>query len=209
MGFKVKIEDIKYVKICYKTLSSTFCNAKIGIKSMNEKEIIACGKFENSLDIDTPQQINMSIVCNDGLYKTKTNLLSFTNEVPYTFFKIETPQSIEYEQNREYFRVPADFDCIYKIPETSKEYRAKTVDLSANGISITLPTHEISENNVEIYLLINNKKIEIQARYVRSERIKDGYKISFAYQKISESDRDFISQICIQKQLQERRRHLK
>ena len=209
MKFKVKIEDIKYVKIYYKTLSSTFCNSKIGIKSMNEKEIIACGKFEKSLNIETPQQIDMSIVCNDGLYKTKTNLISFTDEIPYTFFKIETPKSIEYEQNREYFRVSANLDCIYKIFETDKEYRTKTVDLSANGVSIELPTHEISEKFSEINLLINNKKITILVKYVRSEKIKDGYKISFTYHKISETDRDFISQICIQKQLQERRKHLK
>ena len=208
MKFKVKIDDIKYVKICYKDFNANLCRSKIGIKQMNEKEILACGKFEDGLSIDVPQLVDMSIVCNDGLYRTKTKLLSFSNDEPYTFFRIETPHSIEYEQNREYFRVPVDFDCLYRINDT-KEYRAKTVDLSANGISLTLPKYEISENDSEIYLFANGRKVNIQVRFVRCERLKNDYKLSFTYTKILESDRDFISQICIQKQLQERKRHLK
>lgn len=209
MKFRVRIEDIKYVKIFYRNLSSVLCSSKIGIKSMNENEILACGKFENGLEIETPQEISLSIICSDGLYKTKTNLLSFSNDEPYTFFKIKTPQSIEYEQNREYFRVLAEYDCIYRIFETDKEYRAKTIDLSANGISLLLPTHEISEKDSEIQLIIGPKKINLRVQFIRSEKLENGYKLSFTYTKILESDRDFISQVCLRKQLEEKKRHLK
>ena len=33
----------------------------------------------------------------------------------------------------------------------------------------------------------------------------DGYKISFMFKEISENNRDFISQVCIKKQLEEKR----
>ena len=42
------------------------------------------------------------------------------------------------EQNREYFRVSANFACtyLYEVGESITEYEAKTCDISANGVSI-------------------------------------------------------------------------
>lgn len=207
MRFNFNLEDIKYIKLLYKDSDGSPCTVKAAIKRINEKEIMACAKFEDGLTIETPQEITLSIICNDGLYRTKTKLIEIENDEPYTFFTLETPQGLEYQQNREYFRVSANFDCVYFItaPEGIREYRAKTYDISANGVSIILASHIISAGDSKLDMLIEGRIIEAQIRYVRGERVENGYKISFTYTKIAESDRDYISQVCIKKQLEQRR----
>ena len=211
MKFAFNIEDIKYAKILYRNKDASYSNTRVGIKRFDEREILACSKFEDGLDINVPQEVSLSIICNDGIYKTKTTLKNVSNEEPYAFFTLATPLGIEYEQNREYFRVNAQYKCKYKLvnDDAVEEYEAYTVDISANGISIVLPQHKISENSAGLIIDINNRIIETKVRYVRSERINNGYKISFTYTKISENDRDYISQTCIQKQIEARRSSLK
>ena len=210
MKFNFKLEEIKYAKILYKDNNETPCITKVAVKSIKEREILTCARFENGLNIELPQVVTISIVCNDGLYRTKTKLKSIDSERPYIFFILETPQGIEYEQNREYFRVPVDYKCIYKlrINNDIKEIEAQAIDISANGMSIFLSNNVISEIS-DITIFINNRPIQAQIRYVRSEKIDNGYKISFAYTKITETDRDYISQVCLQKQLEQRRNSIK
>ena len=211
MKFNFRLEDIKYVKILYRDANENPATIKAALKRINEREIFACAKFNENIDIKTPQDVSLSIICHDGLYRTKTKLKSVENEPPYALFFLETPQGIEYQQNREYFRIPVNYKCIYKIEENDekKEFRANVVDISANGISIELPTHSISEGASEIEIGINSKIVLAKIRYVRSEKTNNGYKISFAYTKISEQDRDLISQVCLQKQLEQRRNAIK
>ena len=57
--------------------------------------------------------------------------------------------------------------------------------------------------------MITDKRIIIAGiKYIRSERINDSYKLSFAFTKISEKDRDCISQICILKQIETKRNNI-
>ncbi len=207
MKFNLNLEDIKYIKILYKDYSGNPCNIKAAMKSVNEREIIACAKFENGLQIETPQEVTLSIVCNDGLYRTKTKLKSAANDEPYMFFALETPQGLEYQQNREYFRIPVQYPCIYTITteDKIKEFKTHTLDISANGVSIFMPAHEISNEESRIEIMFNDISIASGIKYVRSEKIDDGYKLSFMYNAISNLDRDFISQICIKKQLEQKR----
>jgi FKBP-type peptidyl-prolyl cis-trans isomerase len=88
---------------------------RAAIKDINEREIIACTKYDASLEVKTQQEVVVSFISDDGIYRTKTNLKSFENDEPYTFFYLETPDNIEYHQNREYFRVPMVCDCEYKV----------------------------------------------------------------------------------------------
>lgn len=203
MKFKFDLEDIKYIKILYKDTDDNPATIKAAIKRIDEKEIFACSKFEEGLYIETPQEITLSIICGDGLYRTKTKLKSIENDEPYTFFALESPLGLEYQQNREYFRVSAQFPCIYTVG--SQEFKTQTCDISANGVSIVLPAHLITENDSMLALTFDGITIETQVRYVRSEKIEDGYKLSFTFTKISELDRDFISQVCIKKQLEQKR----
>ncbi len=211
MKFNLNLEDIKYIKILYKDINGNPCTIKSAIKSVSEREIIACTKFENGLQIESPQDVTLSIVCHDGLYRTKTKLKSVDNEEPYIFFALETPQGLEYQQNREYFRVPIQYPCVYTITteDKIKEFKTHTLDISANGVSIFMPVHEISNEESRIEISFNDISIASGIKYVRSEKIDGGYKLSFTYTAISNLDRDFISQVCIKKQLEQKRNLLK
>ena len=211
MKFSFKLEEIKYVKLGYKDSEGYIENSKAAIKEINEKKILACARFNDGIELDLPQEIDFSVICNDGIYKTKTILKSVEKDEPYVFFILETPVGIEYQQIREYFRVPVKYDCIYKIREDGsiKEFSAQTADISANGVSIILPTHTISEEISELVININDIKIVTKVHYVRSEKVDNGYRLSFSFASISELDRDFISQVCIKKQLEQRRNSIK
>ena len=67
---------------------------------------------------------------------------------------------------------------------------------------------EVSQKIAELCIIIDKKNIPAKVRYIRTDD-RSELKASYAYVKISESDRDFISQICIQKQLELRRRSLR
>lgn len=207
MKFSFKLDEIKYVKISYKDSEGYVENIKAAIKEINDREILACAKFEDSWDIALPQEVDFSVICIDGLYKTKTILKAVELDEPYVFFVLETPSGIEYQQNREYFRVLSSFNCIYKINFEGKmhEFSAVTADISANGVSILLPNHVISDKLAELIININGVQIVTNVKYVRSEKLDDKYRISFSFAKLSDLDRDFISQVCIQKQLEQKR----
>lgn len=211
MKFNIKLEEIKYAKLFYKDGLGNSCTKRIAVKAINEREVIACTKFEENLSIDTPQEVSLSIVCNEGLYKTKTILKALDKDEPYLFFVLETPKGIEFEQNREYFRVLAEFNCIYKIilDNEIKDLEAKTIDISANGVSILLPINAVADNFADIVMAINGKLVQSRVRYIRTEKLEEGYKLSFTFTKISESDRDYISQVCLQKQIEERRNSIR
>lgn len=207
MKFNLSIENIKYVKILYANMDGNPVSVKAAIKKMDEKEIVTCLRYEEKFDIKTPQQTTLSIICSEGLYRTKTKLKSYLIEEPYIFFFMETPSSLEYQQNREYFRIPAVYNCVYYVKngEQTETYTTQTVDISANGVSIILPNHVFSEDDAEIEMMVEERLVCAKMRYVRSEKTDDGYKISFTYSDISNRDRDYISQVCIKKQLDDKR----
>lgn len=207
MKFNLSLESIKYVKISYRDIDGDPCTVKAAIKKLDSREVLACAKFEDDIEILTPQEVVLSIVCNEGLYKTKTLLRKADSDAPYIFFSLETPQGLEYTQNREYFRVNVEYECNYKVLKNSelKTIPCKTVNISANGVSIEVPTLTISEEEPELEIKINNKVVKTKIRYIRSERCGSKYLISFTYVNISESDRDVISQACIKRQLEQKR----
>jgi c-di-GMP-binding flagellar brake protein YcgR len=207
MKFNLSIDNIKYVKLLMANSEGNPISVKAAIKKMDEKEIVTCFKIENDFNIKNPQQITLSIICEEGLYRTQTQLKSCSCEAPYIFISLETPSSLEYQQNREYFRIPALYNCVYYVNNNGQpaSFNATTADISANGVSIILPVHVFSEEDAEIEMMVKEKLITAKIRYVRSEKIPDGYKLSFTYSDISNRDRDYISQICIQKQLEDKR----
>lgn len=207
MKFNLNIDNIKYVKILYANIEGNPVSLKTAIKKIDEKEIITCLKYEKAFNIKTPQAITLSIICSEGLYRTKTQLKSYLLEEPYIFLFMETPSSLEYQQNREYFRIPAKYSCIYYVKNeyTTETYTTQTVDISANGVSIVLPNHVFSEDDAEIEMMVEERLICTKIRYVRSEKTENGYKLSFTYSDLSNRDRDYISQVCIKKQLADKR----
>ena len=210
MKFNLDLNSVKYIKINYKDVNGNICSTKAALKRIDDREILACRKFEDGIKVETPQNITLCVVCNDGLYQTKTVLKSVENDEPYTFFILETPAAIDYQQNREYFRVAVNYDCIFTTSSyyETRQLKAQTFDISANGISLIFPIHEISMEKAKLYITINNRDIEANLKFVRSEKVEKGYKFSFMFSKISTADQDFIAQTCIQKQLEQRRRSI-
>lgn len=207
MKFNLNLEDIKYVKIVYRNSEDHPCTTKAALKRANEHEFLACAKFEEGLDIETPQEITLSIICNDGLYRTRTILKSIENEEPYTFFVLNPPNGIEYQQNREYFRIPASFVCRFSAwtKDGEVDVETKTCDISANGVSVEMKENILPVGDSDLSIEINGITIKTRVRYVRTEVISDGYRHSFFFTNISNTDRDYISQVCIKKQLEQKR----
>lgn len=207
MHFNFNLEDIKYLKILYRNNEGNPSTIKAAVKRINEREIISCIKYDEDIPAKAPQEVTLSIICSDGLYRTKTKLKSIDYDDPYVFFILETPQGMEYQQNREYFRISGSFDCVYYVTDNNntKCYTTKTVDISANGVSIMIPELVFSEAGSDIEIMLNERIIQAKVQYVRSEKLDEGYKVSFTYSNISDSDRDFISKVCIKKQLEQKR----
>lgn len=210
MKFNLSLEEIKYVKIIYKDINNKPCAKKAALKRANEKEFLICTKFEDIIEIETPQEITLSIICQDGLYRTKAILKKIENDEPYTFFVIDPPAGLEYQQNREFFRILVKQECTYCVHTNAGTVNipATTYDLSANGISIDIETALIPQEDASILLNINDNKIKSRVKFVRKESIPNGYRLSFFFTNISEADRDLISQFCLKKQLEQRRNAL-
>ena len=207
MEFNLKLEDIRYVNIKYRNSEGLASAVKAGVKKIGTREILAAGKFEEDIFIKYPQEVVVDFICFDGLHQGVTNLVSVAKEEPYVFFIFYKPEEMEHQQNREYFRVLASFECIYKMDNT--EFKTKTFDISAGGVSIVLEGDNNFESISEITLAINNKVLVIPVRYVRSTKAEEEHIGSFQFTNITSMNRDFIAQVCLQIQLEERRKLIK
>lgn len=207
MKFNIDINDVKYLKINYIDENGNYIIVKSALKNLGEKEIVAVIKYENYFNIEIPQDIILSFACINGLYKTKTKLISYRIEESYIILYISTPDEMEYIQNREFFRIPVSYKCKYIVNKNDQLIACDAVisDISANGVSIMLPFRIYSEKDAEINITTDDKLIKTKVRYVRNEKIKDNYRLSFTYTEIATQDRDYISKICILKQLENKR----
>ena len=73
MNFSLNLDDIKYVKIIYKDKDNSAHCVKAAIRTINERQIYVCAKQENPISIGISQEITLSFICENGLYRTKTD----------------------------------------------------------------------------------------------------------------------------------------
>lgn len=207
MKFNLNQDSINYIKIAYKDADDSSYSIKAAVKSIGEREITACTKFEDGLYIKTPRDINLSIICETGLYKTTTTLKYIENVPPYTVFYLETPQGLDYQQNREYFRVKLCEDVIMSYMQDNNIVRIplKSYDISANGIRLQVDKTIQGLDEVSLDILFSPKNVKVRAKLIRIDDEDNIKKASFKFLNIQESDMDIISQICIQKQLEYKR----
>ena len=207
MKFNFNLDDVKYIKVLYVNGHSGSASIKAAIKKITEHEITACAKYEDDFIVKTPQEVTLSIVCNDGLYRTKTKLKSVESEEPYIFFYLEIPVGMEYQQNREYFRISANYSCVYyvNVGDEPRSYTTTTCDISANGVSFELPEPVYTDYDSEMDIMVEERLIHTKIKYIRNEKSNNGYRLSFSFSDISQADQDYISKICIQKQLEQKR----
>ena len=59
-----------------------------------------------------------------------------------------------------------------------------------------------------VMLFLPQRNIDVQAQYIRNDNEDHIIKASFQFVEMSQSDLDYISQLCLQKQLEERRKNL-
>lgn len=210
MHFNLAIENINYVKINCKDNSDNPWVIKAAIKRINEREIFACAKFENILKLSTPQAIELSFVCVDGLYFCKTNLKSVQFDAPYLFFAIEPPEDIEHRQQREFFRVKMNSKATISYLSSGKLIHSacQVYDISANGIRVITNSIPTDINEVKINIAIEDRNISAKAKYTRFDNEDDILKMAFQFIKIQQNDKDFISQQCLKQQLKNKRNSL-
>lgn len=206
MKFNLDLENINYIKIVYNDSDGTGHCAKAAIKRLGEKEIFACMKYERELKLALPQEIAISFACDNALYNAKTVLKMVENDDPYIYLTIKTPEEIEYQQNREYFRVRMQESAILTFDKTVAA--CKIYDISANGIRLILDNDIQIPQEVMIDILFSPKDVKTKAKFIRKDNEDGILKASFMFVNISETNRDIISQICIQKQLKDKRRSL-
>lgn len=204
MKFNLNSEKIKYIKITYSDANGTSHCAKAAVKSISAREIYACTKVEVPLCIKTPQEISLGIICDDGLYNASTTLKFIQNQEPYVFFTMNYPDDFVYQQNREFFRVRMEGKVLVRFHENV--IPCKIYDISANGIRV-VPEKDIKfPDDVTLEILFAPKSVKTAAKYIRTDVEDDIFKAAFSFVNLSDSGRDIISQKCIQKQLEDKRK---
>ena len=203
MKFNLDLDNINYIKITFKTKDNTPSCTKAAIKRIGEKEVLACARFDEEMDMETPQEVLISFICVNGLYRTKTLLKYIENDAPYVYFTLKTPEGLEYQQNREYFRIKMEENAVLSFDNTVVS--CKTYDISASGVKLVIP-HKIDDlDEVVIDLLFDPKNVRTKAKFVRYDEDDNILKAAFKFINLPESSIDIISQKCIQKQLEYKR----
>ena len=210
MKFDLSKESINYVKINYLDNDNFAHYTKAAVRFIGELEFLASTKSEEALNIPAPQEVELGIACDNGLYKAKTVLKKVEFEDPYILFTMRKPEEMEYQQNREYFRVKLqeNINITYVKEEQEHSLSALTYDLSAKGVRIELDNEIDFPEEVILSLFLQNKIIEVKAKYVRTDNDDNIKKASFQFVDLKEPDLDYISQICFKIQLEERRKNL-
>lgn len=211
MKLNLNIDNVNYIKITYKDKNEFTHCIKAYLKRLDEREILASAKFDDDLFIPTPQEVMLSIACDNGLYKSSTTLKYITKEEPYIFFALKSPEDIDYQQKREFFRVKINESALISYnteSDKTKNIPCETFDLSGNGVRLTIDEKYNLPETVHLTLYLPKKIIETDAKYIRTDEEDKILKASFSFMNLQESDLDCISQICFQKQLEARRKAL-
>lgn len=210
MRFDINKENINYIKINYLDSDNFSHCIKAAVRLIGEFELLVSIKSEEKIFIPTPQSVELGIACDNGLYKAKTILKKVEYDAPYILFSLKKPEEMELQQNREYFRVKLqeNANVIYEKDEQPVQFSAITYDISAKGVRIELEEEIEFPEKVVLLLFFENKTIEVNAKYIRTDIDDNIIKASFQFTDISEIDLDFISQVCFKKQLEERRKSL-
>lgn len=202
MKLSFNLEDINYLKLSYIN-NNRQETIKLGLKEKRENNFIAVAELRDITEIIPEQKVSVSFITRDGLYKTETKLQEVYNDENYTYFVIANPDTLDYYQNREYFRVLVEHDCIYSIDEEDevKSYNATTYDISPGGVSIIMDEIAISTEEAAIVIFAESRDIRSHLKFVRCELYENQYKLSFEFTDLSDGDYKYLSDLCLNNQL--------
>lgn len=202
MKLSFNLEDIIYLKLEYNNDGRDEI-IKLALKDKVENEFIAVAPKAMVAGVKTPQKVNFDFICHNGIYKTQTMLNSITIEGDYAYLALENPDTLDYQQNREYYRILAEYDCIYTVDDgyETKTYTATTYDISAGGVSIIMSENVISQEEMSIIIATPEREVKSHIKFVRCEAYEGDYKLSFEFTDLSERDYKLLSDLCVNKQL--------
>ncbi len=206
MKFNLSLENINYIKINYEDSDGVRHCAKVAIKHLSSVDILACMKYEKFVSIPFPQDVTVNFACDSALYQAKTTLKYVDRDDTYIFFTIKLPDDIVYKQNREYFRVKMDDSVLLRFD--GLVIPARICDISAGGIKVRLDESIQFPENIVIDILFKTGEIKTKAKFIRLDDEEEMITVSFEFENLSDTNRDIISQKCIQKQLEDRRKAL-
>lgn len=203
MNLNFNLDDIKYLKLEYvsKTGQETI---KLALKEKRENEFIAVMPIQDIEYIETPQKVALSFICHDGLYKTITNLRGITKDDEFIYFELQNPDTLDYQQNRNYYRTLAEYDCVYTIEVDGEieSFNAVTYDISAGGVSIISSENIVPTRETSIVIFMPERDLKSHLKFVRCEIHEDNeYKLSFEFTDLSDRDYKMLCDLCVNKQI--------
>ncbi len=211
MKYNFKLEEIKYAKILYEDSSGKTFTIKSVVKQLDNTGVSMYIKYDEKVLQNLDKQVvGLKFVCSDGLYSSKAKISKIESIPPYIVIKLENLDNIIHNQNREFFRVPVNIDCtcIRQNDNEIEKISGEILDLSANGVKVVFNKVFRINGTESLSFFIENKELLLKLRYIRSSVVENKFIISFNFYKIDESTKNLISQFCIRKQLEEKRKHL-
>ena len=176
---------------------------RLALKEKRENDFIAIADTGENFYMSTPQRVTISLISNNSLYKTTTMLNEIYLSNGYMNFIIQNPETLDFQHNREYYRVLASFDCIYTIDSENgiESFNAETHDISAGGVSIITDINIIPTRETSIVIFMPDRELKAYLKFVRCDAFEGKYKLSFTFLDIKPNDYEMLEQFCITKQL--------
>lgn len=202
MILNFNIENIKYLKVEYKN-NEEMVTTKLALKEKLENEFVGITHTDENFRIATPVEVNLTFVCDEGLYKTKTTLKDLKEDSEFTYFIIENPSTLDFQNNRQYYRTLVEYDCIYTIETNNgiESFNAVTYDISAGGVSIITSENIVPQRETSIVIFMPERDLKTHLQFVRCESYGDDYKLSFIFTDLSERDFNALTELCVKTQL--------
>ena len=201
MKLNFNLEDISYMKTEIRNGDEQE-TIKLAIREKKENEFIAIAKRMDISKIKIPQRVPLGFICQDGLYSTIAEISAVDVKEDYTYFSIQNPSTLDFQQNREYYRILAEYDCIYTIDskDGTESYSAVTYDISAGGVSIILSENAISKEECTIVIMLPDGDLKSHVKFVRCDLFDDNYRLSFEFSDLPDREYQRLTQLCINKQ---------
>lgn len=203
MKLNFNLDDIKYLKLEYTNEGKSF-STKLALKEKRENDFIAIIPKDTDLSTYTPQKGLLSFICEDGLYKTQTNIKEVFADEDFYNIVIDNPATLDYQQNREYYRILAEYDCIYTVETQDgiESFNATTYDISAGGVSIITKENIVPTRETSLVIFMPSRDLKTHLQFIRCEALEnDEYKLSFIFTDLQERDFEMLSDLCVKKQL--------